>query len=136
MDVPLDDARTLLRKASHDLRNAGHAIHDAEIADTVCFHAQQAAEKSLKALLALAEQEYPWTHDVRRLMGRVVAIHPDLVRLQDDAEPLTRYAVDARYLGVADPTPDEAAAALATARAIYEFAAGVLAQQENASQEG
>ncbi len=39
-------------KAQNDLKNAGHEIeHDDPALDTVCFHAQQAAEKYLKAYL-------------------------------------------------------------------------------------
>jgi len=35
--------------------------------DMVCFHAQQAVEKSLKALLAARDEEYPHRHDIGEL---------------------------------------------------------------------
>jgi HEPN domain len=34
----------------------------------VGFHAQQAAEKALKAVLAASGDDFPWTHDLRHLM--------------------------------------------------------------------
>lgn len=60
MKSPRDLALALLEKAAHDLVAARATIATGDAMDTVCFHAQQAVEKDLKALLALKDVEYPW----------------------------------------------------------------------------
>jgi len=69
MKGPLEHARGLLEKAAHDLIAAKATIATGKALDTVCFHAQQAAEKSLKALLALEDVVYPWRHDLGELVA-------------------------------------------------------------------
>jgi HEPN domain-containing protein len=57
--------------------------------DTVCFHAQQCAEKYLKALLLQAGSEPPKTHDLRLLLQRLPADLAILFRMEDMVvEPL------------------------------------------------
>ena len=50
---PEDDFRAWIKKAESDLKTAEHTLTLKENCpfDTVCFHAQQCAEKYLKALL-------------------------------------------------------------------------------------
>jgi hypothetical protein len=81
------------------------------------FHAQQCAEKYLKALLVSRRQAFPRTHDV-------VALH-DLCRRHnlhipvdpDQLERLSAYAVQVRYPGE-EPTPDKARDAVQIAQAV------------------
>ncbi len=63
MKGPREHALGLLNKADHDLVAARATLSTGRALDMVCLHAQQAAEKSLKALLALYDVEYPWRHD-------------------------------------------------------------------------
>lgn len=54
--------RQWVEKADHDLRNADHTLtlHDEECPfDTVCFHAQQCAEKYLKGWLVYSNVDFP-----------------------------------------------------------------------------
>jgi len=47
--------RRWIRKAEHDLATASVVLENKpEVTDTVCFHAQQCVEKSLKAYLTFA----------------------------------------------------------------------------------
>ena len=65
--------------------------------DTTCFHAQQAIEKSLKALLAFHGQPVPRTHDLeelQRLCSPLQAL-PALDRY--DFSETTDYGVLVRY---------------------------------------
>ena len=60
-----------LRKGSNDLANARIILaSDAEPRpyDTVCFHCQQAAEKSLKAYLIQLGIMFPKTHNIGQLV--------------------------------------------------------------------
>jgi HEPN domain-containing protein len=89
------------------------------------FHAQQCAEKYLKALLVARGQEFPKTHDLAALSdlchrsGIVVPVN------QDALQRLVAYAVQVRYPGE-DPTPEEAQEALQTAQTIRRFSRRLL----------
>ncbi len=88
----------------------------------LCFHAQQAAEKALKAVLVFHDAEVPWTHNIQLLIELIEALElvPPSLRV---AAALTEYAVVMRYPGDAEPvTQPELARALGQARAIVEAA--------------
>lgn len=59
MKGPREHAQDLLKKAANDLVAARATLATETATDTICFHAQQAVEKSLKAILALYDVEYP-----------------------------------------------------------------------------
>jgi len=80
MKTPRDHAASLLFKASHDLIAARAILAAGDAFDTVCFHAQQTVEKSLKAVLALYEIEYPRRHDLGELLELAKPLTPDLGR--------------------------------------------------------
>lgn len=66
--MPPDPPRVLLRKARDDERLATLAAGNAEIADEqIGFLAQQAVEKSLKAVLSSGGIRYRRTHDLSEL---------------------------------------------------------------------
>lgn len=98
-----------VRKAQEDLATAEHLLGmGAECPfGIVCFHAQQCAEKYLKAKLVYLAFEFPRTHDIKELFDLLpVNVRPALAEpLQ---ERLTSYAVEARY---PDETPVYRAAA-------------------------
>ncbi len=78
----------------------------------VCFHAQQAAEKALKAVIVHRGDVHPRTHDLLTLRG----LMPKMLQEQlDDASLtwLTGFAVHARYADdLSEVTPDDATDAL------------------------
>ena len=93
--------------------------------DTVCFHAQQCAEKCLKALLVSRSVDFPKTHDLRLLMQRSPA-DIDLKLGIEEVVSLNRYTIEARYPGDWEPfNRKEADKAVAIARkvrkAVKEF---------------
>lgn len=63
----------------------------------VCFHAQQAAEKYLKAFLVSRGIRVERTHDLEFLLGECQKHEPGLVALLNDCQALSSYAVDSRY---------------------------------------
>ncbi|MSU49528.1 MAG: HEPN domain-containing protein [Opitutus sp.] len=63
----------------------------------VCFHAQQAAEKYLKAFLVFKGDRVERTHDLEIILQACVRHDADLQTLLPDCDTLTAYAVDARY---------------------------------------
>lgn len=61
------------------------------------FHAQQAAEKTLKSMMCLHALEYRRTHDLEELAGQLTdSGHPPSVA-EADLRLLTPYAVEYRY---------------------------------------
>lgn len=112
MKSPREHAQGLLEKASHDLVAARATMATGQALDTVCFHAQQAAEKSLKALLALKDVVYPWRHDLGELVKLVLPHFPEVASIENDLLLLSPYAIEVRYDDVIRPDISEAQTAL------------------------
>jgi HEPN domain-containing protein len=88
--------------------------------DVVCFHAQQCAEKYLKAFLIHRRIPFHPIHDLEVLLGSAVPISPDFEALRDLLLLLNDYAVDIRYPGET-ATKDEARATVKAMRTIRAF---------------
>jgi HEPN domain-containing protein len=74
--------------------------------ESLCFHAQQAAEKAIKAVLIRFGVEPPRIHDIRGLIERLPADLPQHAELRASAE-LTDYAALARYPWQGEPASEE-----------------------------
>jgi HEPN domain-containing protein len=79
--------------------------------DAVCFHAQQCAEKYLKALLEELGLPVSRTHILEDLVVLLLPHHATLRSLRKGARFLTRFAVATRYPG-RNATKRQATAAL------------------------
>ena len=93
-----DTVKGWLVKADHDLEVTRHS----EIlpSDVVCYHAQQAAEKYLKAFLIANDIEIKniQIHDIDRLLVECTLINPEFEKLSNmGIGKLTDYAVGIRY---------------------------------------
>jgi HEPN domain-containing protein len=78
-------------KARRDLRMAEFALEQgSDFTDQVCFHAQQCAEKALKAVLVGAGRVPPRAHDLAALLDEVERVSPSEAwrPLRDAAEIL------------------------------------------------
>lgn len=131
MKSPLDHARGLLEKAGNDLVAAQATLATTRALDTVCFHAQQAVEKSLKALLALYDVEYPWRRDLAELLEMVKPLMPEIVPFDARIIQLTPFAVEVRYDETFEPSFSEANVALETAREVYDLIVQVVRGRES-----
>lgn len=91
-----DDPRAWLRHASSDLALARADVPGVGM-EAFCFHAQQAAEKAIKAVLLKERVPFPYVHDLGRLLhlaaDKGIAV-PEEVRA---ANRLSDYAVFLRY---------------------------------------
>ena len=111
-------ARVLLEVAEQDIRALRALLAAADVGDGVFgFHVQQAAEKSLKAWLALLGVRFPLTHDLGALM--------ELLQETVDATvflPLrvyTPFGVQFRYQAVEGDTPIDRQTALQQVEALW-----------------
>jgi HEPN domain-containing protein len=78
--------------------------------DPICFHAQQCAEKYLKAHLTEAGVAFPKTHDLSVLLDLVAKQIPSWVAMRNDMVALTDWAVLPRYPGTTAGRADARAA--------------------------
>lgn len=98
----------LLQKAAVDLHSAtilynSYQIENSELdIEVVLFHLQQAAEKSLKALLSFHQVHYPKVHDLEDLLNLLtennISLKIDTHWLID----LSDFAVEGRYSVIHD----------------------------------
>jgi HEPN domain-containing protein len=127
---PPDDPREWLNRARSNLARAREGLHIAGVYfEDLCFDAQQAAEKALKALLIHRGVQFPYVHDLAELLGLVEQAGqevPDEVR---QVARLTRYAVLTRYPGLVEPvTVEEYEEAVAVAEEVVRWAQGVISR--------
>ncbi len=98
MKQPVDLARAYLKLADRDLKAFELLIRSREIADeTVGFHAQQAVEKCLKAVLAFSSIPFRKTHDLQELMDLLIDNKKTLPPNAEKLDVLNPYAVLLRY---------------------------------------
>lgn len=87
-----------------------HALSDLNLArlgqekedilhEQICFHAQQAVEKALKAVLLFNKVDFPLTHDLDDLLDIAENAGIPLPTEIMDAGILTPYTVETRYPG-------------------------------------
>jgi HEPN domain-containing protein len=89
-------ARGWFLKAGSDLKTAQLILESDGPYDTACFHAQQAAEKYMKGLLAFRGEPFHRTHDLEGLQHQEEALAGWPLAGLDLAE-LSSYAVGVRY---------------------------------------
>jgi HEPN domain-containing protein len=75
--------------------------------EDLCFGAQQAAEKAVKAVLVLRRRRFPKTHDLAELLDLVAATGVEVPPEVLEAKRLTPYAVAGRYPGVSEDASEE-----------------------------
>jgi HEPN domain-containing protein len=103
---PPDDPREWLSRARSDLilaKAAGGGIY----LEDLCFHAQQAAEKAVKALLIRHRVDFPYVHDLADLLTLLEKTGLSLPEPIRQSAKLTRFAVFTRYPGIASPISEE-----------------------------
>jgi HEPN domain-containing protein len=105
-----DLARRLLRRADGDITLVRTVVDNEEILDAIVgFHAQQAVEKSIKAVLALHEIEYGKTHQLHFLIQLLEQCEIDAPASVLDAVELNPWAVEFRYEEDDEPPLDRRA---------------------------
>jgi len=115
-----DVAQDWLKKAESEFATVELCINNVTGLDAACFHAQQAAEKSLKAWLINHDNPFPKTHNLEELLGLCAALEPEFKNFLSEAQSLEPYAVKERYAADFWPSLDETRIALEQARRIYD----------------
>jgi len=121
-EVKREFVRQWLRKGTDDLKVARHLLNaKPDLSYGAAFHAQQAAEKLLKAVLVWHQVEFAKTHDIGRILDLVRTTDPKLADRVRESAALTPYGVDVRYPGdQPEPTREEAREAVAMAERVEQ----------------
>jgi HEPN domain-containing protein len=103
-----------MQYATDDMKSA-KVLFQHQIFNMVCFHCQQAVEKTFKALLTVQQQPVPRTHNLIRLrqlcedsLGSELRIDDDTLSFLNDIYLDSRYPVDMGLLPSGFPTDDDA----------------------------
>jgi HEPN domain-containing protein len=120
-----DLARGWLRKAESDIV-AMDASFDAGSLDSAAFHAQQAVEKLLKAFLVSVGADFPFTHNLAKLVELCANVDPSFNTIVLEVEPLTPYAVQLRYDTEFWPSDEDLQQARSVAKRVRDFVCGRL----------
>ncbi len=120
-------AQDWLKFAWDDLRSAEILIEE-NIFNMVCFHAQQGAEKSLKAFLRQHENKVPFIHILEELCERCTRIDPAFSRFRESCVAMDIFYQPTRYpeapagsLPEGLPNREQAESALQDAKEIFKF---------------
>ena len=119
---PPDDPREWLNRARSNLALAKNRVPDVYLED-LCFEAQQAAEKAIKAVMISRNIDFPYVHNLALLLLILEEggeTFPNTIRR---AARLTPYAVDTRYPGIEQPVSEQGyQEAVAIAEAVVRWA--------------
>ncbi len=103
---PKAEAVVLARKAEGDAKAMRLLAPNPEISDEIVgFHAQQAVEKWLKAVLGSRGIDFEYTHDLHRLIAEVTAAVGEFPFDIPEVVALTEHAVPLRYDEILDTEP-------------------------------
>ena len=124
--LPPDDPREWLNRANSNLLHAQTIIEGVYLED-LCFDAQHAAEKAIKAILIGLQVKFPYTHDLAMLLALVNQAGFIVPEQIENAARLTRYAVAERYPGVVEPvTKQEYKDAVSIATEVIHWAESII----------
>lgn len=116
--------------AEEDLRLAQHGLKLKSSCPykLIAYHAQQCAEKYLKAYLVSHNIDFPYTHNISLLL-ELCADKADWTEKIKDAEELTPFAITTRYPGeYEDVTKENAMQAIKIAKAVKRTVRAALTQ--------
>lgn len=123
---PPDTAAEWMNRAKSDLAIASAEIEGVYLED-LCYHAQQAVEKSLKAILLARVGSFPYIHDLAELVNRIQQAGVQVPEPVRSAVALTEYAVGAQYPGLDEPvTRSDWEEALNMANEVLNWAVALL----------
>jgi HEPN domain-containing protein len=125
---PPDDPREWLNRAKSNLVKARSASEIPGVyLEDLCFDAQQAAEKAVKAVLISLNVRFPYIHDLTQLLLLVEQAGWDIPGNIRRAAILSDYAVEARYPGISEPvTQVEYDEAIEIAEGIIHWAQAIV----------
>ena len=119
---PPDDPREWMNRARSNLIRAKGRMPGVYLED-LCFDAQQAAEKAIKAVMMARNIAFPYVHDLDHLLSLLEEGGEAIPAAIRQAHELTKYATIMRYPGGIRPVSEsEYQEAIAIAEAVVRWA--------------
>jgi len=116
-----------LVRANGDLALAKVPLPEGAFYEDLCFHAQQAAEKAIKAVYVECGLVFRYIHDLDELLTGLERKGVPIPQEVNDVGILTTYAWEARYPGVSEPvTEDEYREAVKVAQKVVAWGKKVI----------
>jgi len=131
-----NDISEWTRLAEMDISTARHmfdTFHPKPL-EIVCFHSQQAAEKTVKGFLASRGILPPKTHDMQTLIEKCIEIDAGFDDIYEEATTLTNYAVHLRYPTELDLIEQDAIQAIHNADKVMSYVMSKLLPSEEVPQ--
>lgn len=126
---PPDDPREWLNRARSNIAIAKNRVPEAYLED-LCFEAQQASEKAIKAVMISHDISFPYVHDLGLLLSILKEKGVSVTDTVRRAARLTPYAAENRYPGTAGPVAGrEYSEAVEIAEAVVRWAEETLRRQ-------
>lgn len=95
-----------INRAKADLALACAPLPEGALLEDLCFHAQQAAEKAIKAIYVHRGARFRYTHDISELLNGLMQMGLSFSEEIREAATLSDYAWQ-RYPGLAEPVTEE-----------------------------
>lgn len=116
-----------LARAQGDLALATVNLPEGGFYEDLCFHAQQAAEKAVKAVYLSLEWTFRYVHDLDELLSglkdRGFHVPPEV----QEAKVLSLFAWESRYPGLSEPvTYEEYQEAISQAKHVVNWAREII----------
>ena len=119
---PPDDPREWMNRARSNLARLKSRVPGVYLED-LCFDAQQAAEKAIKAVMIARNIEFPYVHDLDHLLSLLEEGGEAIPEAIRQADELTKYATIMRYPGGLRPVSEsEYQEAITIAEAVVQWA--------------
>ncbi|MDD5141906.1 HEPN domain-containing protein [Methanoregula sp.] len=129
---PPDDPREWLNRAHSNLSLASTVPRNELYLEDLCYNAQQAAEKAIKAVCISYDIPYPYVHDLAALVTILMnhgIVVPDRVK---ESAKLTRFAVATRYPRIHPPVRlDEYQRSLSIAGDVVRWAETIIREKRS-----
>ncbi len=106
-------------RAAQDDFNATQFLLDEEPLrlEVICFHAEKAAEKMLKAYLVSRGQAVPASEDCLELLDACAIVNAEIMQLKENAENLSGY----RDWGIVEITEEELHKVLSSSEKVLDW---------------
>lgn len=120
-----------LARAKGDLALARAPLPAGGFYEDLCFHAQQAAEKAIKAVHIHHGWTFRYVHDMEELITGLRQEGLEVPKKVEEVVALTTFAFEARYPGPGEPVSEEEYQdALAIAEAVVRWAESLMEKKE------
>lgn len=124
---PREEAGILAGKAKADALAMRELAANPRISDDIVgFHAQQAVEKWLKAVIGVGGARFEYTHDLRHLVELAKAAAGEFPFEIGEVIGLTEYAVPLRYDELLDTEPLDRERTVALVGEVEDWAAAIV----------